>query len=121
MKSTVRSTLLTRLDMLRASIPDVAPCRTKRGRVRKCIRFVEVRRRVEQLYETARTRPQRRLVDNLIAEIERRRDEVADEQAYERFMKAKKQRLRYGLERYRPWFEGSSSRRPRYPGSSGCS
>ena len=73
--------LKDRLQFAWAIIPNASRRRTARGRLRTCRALTEHLDRARQLYAHARTDADRQAVDDLVAEIERQRAELADDGA----------------------------------------
>lgn len=74
----MNSHLKTRLGFLRSTIPTARRRRTARGRLRTCRGLGEHIARARQLYGLAADDTERAWIDELVAELERRRTELAD-------------------------------------------
>ena len=78
MNAEISPSLRHRLKLLWEIFPSPAQRRTNRGRLRTCRELTEHRRRAEQLYDDANTKAEKEAIDELITEIVRQRDELAD-------------------------------------------
>lgn len=74
----MNANLMTRLDLLQATIPDPTRRRTARGLLRTCRELGDHIARARQLDEFANTEAERDAIHQLITELERRRAELAD-------------------------------------------
>ena len=66
-----------KIRLMEEAIPSGRYCKTARGRMGKCRELTEFRRTALQLYRHADADAHRRRVDDLVAEIDRRRAELA--------------------------------------------